>query len=250
MTLAELYKGKSTIIKNREFSPTKSYIEPFIQKMSAITDDFRIQVKLPDQMTFSPNSPDLTYNRVVVQAVLPEKYSIEKHNEVLGMIYGLDVKKPIVKFYRGYLNQVCTNLCVFNPQWLNIQELLPGDPVNYAPIKSLLEYTNDFPVMIDKLKSTFLSRQEATNYLGQWIDYSLRGSQDYGFGKVKIASSIPIDAYKRLFITTDSEYFIPEGIDPSLYDVYNSFTQSITDDKKDIMNKFEKTILINHLLKI
>ena len=86
------------------------------------------------------------------------------------------------------------------------------------------------------------------NYLGEWVDYSLRETQDYGFGKVKIAVSTPIDAYKSLFIDQDSQYYIPEGIDPTLFDVHNSFTQIITNDSKDIMNKFEKTMIINSIL--
>lgn len=250
LTIQELYKGKSTLIKNKEFFPTKTYVEPFIERMSAFTKDFRVQAKLPDQMTFNKDATDLTFNRVLIQAVLPEKYTIDNHDEVIGFLYGIDVKKPVVKIYRGYLNQACTNLCVFNPQWLNVQELVPGDPIDFKPIQSLMEYTNDFAVAIDRLKSTYIDRNLRTQYLGEWVDYSLRESQDYGFGKVKIAVSTPIDAYKQLFIDSDSDYFIPEGIDPSLYDVYNSFTQIITDDKKDIMNKFEKTIIINRLLKV
>lgn len=218
--------------------------------MSAFTKDFRVQVKLPDQMTFNKDATDLTYNRVLVQAVLPEKYCIDSHDEVIGFLYGIDVKKPIVKIYRGYLNRACTNLSVFNPEWMRVQELVPGEPIDYKSIQPLMEYTNDFPVMLDKLKSTYIGRDMRKQYLGEWVDYSLRESQDYGFGKVKIAVSTPIDAYKQLFIDSDSNYFIPEGIDPSMFDIYNAFTQIITDDKKDILNKFEKTIIINRLLKI
>ena len=250
LTIAELYKGKSTLIKNKEFLPTKSYVEPFIERMSAFSSDFRIQVKVPDQMTTVKKETDLTFNRVLVQAVLPEKHNIDNHQEVIGFLYGIDVKKPVVKIYRGYLNQACTNLCVFNPQWLNVQELVPGDPINFGPIKSLMENTNNFAVMLDKLKSTYIDREERRNYLGEWVDYALRESEDYGFGKVKIAVSTPIDAYKALFIDSESDYFITNGINPSLYDVYNSFTQVITDDKKDLMNKFEKVMIINKLLRV
>lgn len=248
--LNELLKGKKTLIKNKEFFPTKTYVEPFLEKMSAFTQDFRIQVKLPDQITFDKNAADLTYNRVLIQAVLPEKFSIDKHDEVIGFLYGIDVRKPVVKIYRGYLNQACTNLCVFNPEWLNTQDLVPGDPINFKPIQSLLEYTSDFAVILDKLKSTYIDRNLRTQYLGEWVDKSLRVSEDYGFGKVKITKTMPIDAYEQLFINADSDYYIPEGIDPSLYEIYNSFTQIITDDKKDILNKFEKTMIINRLLKI
>lgn len=250
ITVQELFKGKSTIIKNKEFFPTKVYVEPFLERMSAFTKDFRVQVKLPDQMTFNKDATDLTYNRVLVQAVLPEKYCIDSHDEVIGFLYGIDVKKPIVKIYRGYLNRACTNLSVFNPEWMKVQELVPGEPIDYKSIQPLMEYTNDFPVMLDKLKSTYIGRDMRKQYLGEWVDYSLRESQDYGFGKVKIAVSTPIDAYKQLFIDSDSNYFIPEGIDPSMFDIYSAFTQIITDDKKDILNKFEKTMIINRLLKI
>lgn len=250
VTIQELLKGKATIIKNREFFPTKNYVEPFLDKMSAFTNDFRVQVTTPDQITTSSKEQDLTYNRVLVQAVLPKEMSIDNHDEVIGFLYGIDVKKPVVKIYRGYLNQACTNLTVFNPQWINVQEMIPGDPINYTPIRELMEYTNDFAVVIKRMKSTFLDRDKQTDYLGKWVDYSLRESQDYGFGKVKITQTAPIDAYKSLFIDQESEYYIPEGIDPTLYNVHNSFTQVITDDKRDIMNKFEKTMIINRLLNV
>lgn len=250
ITPQELFKGKKTVIKNKEFFPTQMYVEPFLERMAKFTQDFRIQVVLPDQMTFSKDATDLTYNRVLVQAVLPEKYDIDGHEEVIGFLYGIDVKKPVAKIYRGYLNSACTNLAVFNPSWMNVQDLVPGDPINFTPVQSLMEYTNDFKVTIEKLKATYISRELRRQYLGEWVDYALRESQDYGFGRVKIAVSTPIDAYKQLFIDSDSAYFIPEGIDPSLFDIYNSFTQIITDDKKDILNKFEKTMIINRLLKI
>ena len=100
------------------------------------------------------------------------------------------------------------------------------------------------------MKETTLNRDDQKLYLGNWVDNTLRENQDYGFGKVKIAVSTPIDAYKQLFIDKDSQYFVPEGIDPTLFNVYNSFTQIITDDKKDIMNKFEKTMIINRILNV
>lgn len=250
LTINELLKGKSTLIKNKEFYPTKTYVEPFIEKMSKFTNDFRIQVKLPDQMTLTKDATDVTFNRVLIQAIMPEKYCIDHHDEVIGLVYGIDVKKPVVKQYRGMLNRACTNLSVFDPAWINVQELIPGEPINFNPIKELMEKTSTFSDTLKRIKATYIDRDERKRYLGEWVDYSLRESQDYGFGKVKIAVSTPIDAYKQLFIDQDSEYYVPEGIDPSLFDVYSSFTQIVTDDSKDLMNKFEKTMIINRLLAI
>lgn len=248
ITVEELLRGKPTIIKNKEFFQTRNYAEPFLEKMSKITSEFKVQAISPEQMTYSKDSQDVTYNRVLIQAVLPKEHTIDNHAEVIGFLYGIDVKRPVAKIYRGYLNMACTNLTVFNPNWISVQELIPGDPLNYAPVNYLIEDTNDFADKLKKLKETMLNREQRKNMLGHWVDYSIREGQDYGFGKVKLAVSTPVDAYKQLFIDQESPYFIPEGIDPSLFDVYNSFTQIVQDDKKDILNKFEKTMIINRML--
>lgn len=250
ITLTELFQGKPTIIKNKEFFPTRTYVEPFIEKMSKYTDNFLIQVKTPDQITVSKDIQDLTYNRVLIQAILPDEFTVDNHAEVIGFLYGIDVRRPVAKIYRGHLNMACTNLTVFNPEWMTTQELIPGDPLNYSALKNLPELTNDFALKLKALKSNYVSREERKEMLGGWIDHSLRESQDYGFGKVKIAVSTSVDAYKQLFIDQDSKYYIPENVDPTMYDIYNSFTQVIQDDKRDIMNKFEKTMIINELVGI
>ena len=250
ITIEEVLRGKPCLIKNKEFLSTKHYVEPFLNKMSSITNEFIVKVKLPDQMTLTPTSTDITYNRVWIQAVLPEKYTIDSHDEVIGMVYGIDVKTPVVKLYRGHLNRACTNLTVFEPQWLNTQELIPGDPINFNPLKELLEKENTFKIMLEKLKSQHISREERKQQLGNWVDFCIREYINLGSGKVKLAVSTPIDAYKQLFVDTDSIYYIPEGIDPDLYQVYNSFTQVLTDDSKDLLNKMEKTLLVGKLLNI
>ena len=250
ITIEEVLRGKPCLIKNKEFLPTKHYVEPFLNKMAAITNEFIVKVKLPDQMTLTPTSTDITYNRVWIQAVLPEKYTIDNHDEVIGMVYGIDVKTPVVKLYRGHLNRACTNLTVFEPQWLNTQELIPGDPINFNPLKELLEKENTFRIMLDRLKNQHVSRDERKQQLGNWVDFCIREYINLGSGKVKLAVSTPIDAYKQLFVNTDSIYYIPEGIDPDMYQVYNSFTQVLTDDSKDLLNKMEKTLLVGKLLNI
>ena len=107
ITLDELLRGKATRIKDRDYFPTEAYAEPFLETMSKFTSDFRVQVKLPDQITRTItgeyNTDDVTYNRVLIEAVLPDEYAWDNHDEVIGFLYGLDVRKPICKMYRGVL---------------------------------------------------------------------------------------------------------------------------------------------------
>ena len=144
ISLEDVLKGKATIIKDREYLHTKSYVKPFLERMSKFTDDFRVEVRLPDQITKLDSTEDITYNRVWIQAVLNEVY--DNHDEVVGFLYGLDARKPVAKIYRGALNCACTNLCIFNPSFLSVQELEPNTAIDYKPISTLMEQTNDIKV--------------------------------------------------------------------------------------------------------
>lgn len=242
----ELYEGKATIIKNKDYLATKDYVLPFITEMAKYTNDFRIKVKLPDQITVG-DSQDLTYNRVLIEAVLPKESTIDNHDEVIGFLYGLDVRKPISKIYRGYLNQACTNLSVFDPRWMIVEEIKAGETIPIK-VKQLLEMPNNFKSSLDKLKKEFLAKEKIYERLGSWVDASLRQSYFNGIQHVKISPTVPIEAYKSLFINDASPYYIPKDEEASMFDVHEAFTQIITDDTKDIINKFEKTMLVNKIL--
>lgn len=250
--LNTLLQGNATTIKNREYFPTRAYVEPFLERMQKYTNDFRVQVKLPDQLALDEKDPINIYNRVVVQAVLPDDLVIDNHSQVVGMVYGLDVRKPVVKFYSGAMDMVCTNLCVFSPDQLNCAALEPETAINYKPINSIMESIEDTAKFIQKLKdmSFDCSYQHTSENLGNWIKQCINLTYDNGFGKVKIAATTPIDAYKLLFEDGDSRYLVKDGI-TNMYNVYGAFTQIFTDSmKRDIMNVCEKTLLVKQILNI
>ena len=247
--LNTLLKGKATSIKGKDYFPTAAYVEPFLERMSRLTDDFRIQVKLPDQITKDKDLEDVTYNRVVIQAVLPEEL-ITDHSQVIGMVYGLDTRKPIVKFYSGALDSVCTNLCVFSPDQCSCSEIEPETAINYKPINSIVENIRSTVDFIKKMKGTAFncSYRNTSERLGDWIKNCMLYDFSNGFGKVKIATSTPIDAYKLLFEDKESRYFVTTP-ETDMYNVYGAFTQIITDNmKRDMINQFEKTILVKRIL--
>jgi len=64
ITLDLLLKGKATVIKGREFLPTKDYVEEFIKTMSKFTDKFIVNVTLPTQLTLTNKEEDVTFNKV------------------------------------------------------------------------------------------------------------------------------------------------------------------------------------------
>ena len=64
ITTEQLLRGKATRIKNKDFFPTNDYVSPFFEEMSKYTDKFKVDVKLPSQITIDDTEDDITYNRV------------------------------------------------------------------------------------------------------------------------------------------------------------------------------------------
>jgi hypothetical protein len=73
---------------------------------------------------------------------------------------------------------------------------------------------------------------------------------DNGFAPVKFSVDNAIQAYKSLFMKEDSDYY--QTMDEvNMFDVYNAFTKQITNGVergRDIINSFEKTLLLRQIL--
>lgn len=256
ITLEQALAGRATSIKGKEYLNTEAYITPFLERMSKYTDKFIFNGILPDQITLTKdgdiNIEDITFNRMWIQAVLPDDIGFSNHDRVIGMVYGLDVRKPVVKFYNGGLNRACCNLCIFSPSFLDIQEIEPEKPINFKPIDRLLTQTDNVRSVLEKLSNTEVEYNESSinENLGDWIRKTLNVSFTNNLSKVKLATSTAIDAYKLLYEKEDSPYFVPKGTNTDMFNIYNAWTQVVTDDKKDVINKCEKTFLIGNILGI
>ena len=257
--LNELLAGRATRIKNRDYFQTAAYVEPFLDRVQKISKEIRVQVQLPTQITYTANgdinTEDITYNRVLIEAVLPDEYKFndDAHRPVFGMVYGLDVRKPVAKFFKGQERMSCTNLCVFSPQLLSCQDLEPETQIDFKPLERIIEQTDDTATWLKKLIETEFdcSEHNVNESLGRWIRNCINYSFNNHYQPVKIACSTPIDAYKSLFEKEDDDYYIGLNGNTSMYQIYNAFTQVLTDGmKKDPFNIFEKTLLIKDILDI
>lgn len=254
ITLNELLQGKPTIIKGKEYLSTEAYVEPFLERMSKFTNDFIVQVKLPDQLTLTKNNDiileDQTFNRVNIEAILPDEYAFEGHKRVVGFVYALDTRKPIVKQYVGSLRCACLNLCVFNSEALQIQELEPETAINYSFLSNCLTMTDTIGSTLKMLSEMEFTKDQCFTELGKWVDNCINTKFTSGFGNVKLSESTPIEAYKNIFYNDKSEYYTTDNV-ISGFDIYNSFTDLICNGKKaDIVNRFEKTYLVKQIMGI
>lgn len=248
--LKTLLEGRATTIKGKNYLPTRAYIEPFLERMSKFTNDFRIQVKLPDQITREDDIDDITYNRVNIEAILPDEYAFEGHKRVVGFVYALDTRKAIAKQYVGSIRSACLNLCVFNPDALQVSEIEPETPINYSFLNNCLSLVDTANSILTKLSNTTYSKVQCQENLGNWIDNTIKCSFTRGFGKVKLSESTPIEAYKNLFYNEKSSYYSEES-EVTGFDIYNSFTDLVCNGTRaDIINRFEKVFLVAQILNL
>ena len=256
ITLNECLAGKATAIKGKEYFSTEQYVTPFLDRMSKFTDNFIINAIPANQVSLTPeggvNTQDIVYNRVWIQAIMPDECGFDQHDRVIGMVYGLDTRKPVVKIYVGGLNRACCNLCVFDPSFLDVKELEPEVAIDYRPIDRLLSQTSNVTATLKKLSNMEVPYDEQiiNESLGSWIRKTIDKQFSHDYGKIKLSASTAIDAFKLLYKDEESPYYVKPGYSTDMFNVYNAFTQCITNDKRDIINKCEKTILVSNILSI
>lgn len=252
ITYDALMLGKPTIIKDKQFLATKDYVEPFFEFFKPLTDNFEIHVELPDQVTGSIDAKDITYNKVWCQAVLPlntQHYDPKfEYNEVYGLIYSLDTKVPEIKYYRAYQHKTFKNLSVFEPTWIQSQELKPEVKYDYN-FKELLGKPDTFSSKLKNIKNTFIKPNDLTSTLGNLIEKSLLYEYQSISSKVQIASKDIVKAYRLVTLKPTSNYYVDSSTEGSLHNFYSAVCSQITEGK-DIIYRFEKTILVGMLFGI
>ena len=252
ITIGKLLEGKSTVIKDKEYLATAEYVIPFLDIMSKFTKTFYCKVEPPKQVTITDKKQDLTYNRVWVQAVMPEKCDVEGFAETFNLVYGLDVRQPVYKIFKAYKDKRSENLYCFDSRWLNVYELRPNEKfINFESIiKNLLEMTDDSNIRFRKMNTQFFSSDvdEKHNKLGDLIEKSMLYEYYGKGGKVKLAPPMILKAFQNVYMNPSSKYFIKDTEECSMFNYYNAITSQITGDEKDLLNRFEKSNLVLKIL--
>lgn len=253
LNINDLYQGKATMIKDNKYFSTQQYIEPFIDRVDKLCQgNFIIKAQPANQISLTPqgdvNMEDIVFNRVWVQGVLPGEYAYENHQQSINMLYALDTRKPLVKIFKNTLNMACLNMCVFNPEFINIQELAPDAAINYSFTDYVLKLVDDTKIRLEALAKLAYDPEELKVRLGNWIDKCIKYKYTNNFGTIKLSETLPIEVYKNLLINDKSPYYRKDQMIDG-FTIYNAFTDIITNDRgKDIVNKYEKIYMVSNLL--
>lgn len=251
-SLDVVLKGKSTLIKNKQYLATKDYVQPFIDRFTGKNATFICNVKRSDQISVTDGVDDTVYNKVMITAILPDVISIGEKvfNTVVTMAYALDTKVPVVKFYSGVIDKE-DRFFQFGRQFVKIQKIEDSTPFDLMDLDEIIKKvgTDNCHDSIRDLMHATYGNGELIRRLGTWVDYTLNKDYITEVGKVKLASSLVIDTYKNLTIDQDSDFY-SFGKDVPIFNVMASMIDAITNDEKDLINRFEKTLLVSEMLTV
>jgi hypothetical protein len=166
------------------------------------------------------------------------------------MTYGLDCRTPYCKFYTGVVDEEM-NFYAFGPDCINMQKIEPETALDYSYIDQIIQngLNDNCKQMIDQFDSLNKSDIEMQELLGNWIDFTIRKEYINDSGRVKLSPNMAVISYKELMVNKDSDYYSDEP-NKSMHDIYMSWANQLVKDEKDLINRYEKTQLINQLLKL
>ena len=247
-TLQNVYQGHATTIKNKSYFSTRQYVEPFINAVSNFASRHICEVKPADQL--EGNGSRMIYNRVLVTSVCNPDYDFTingtVYHRVVCMSYTLDTKKPMCKFYTGVVDPDL-NFYAFGENCMSIQELEADTAINYSPVQIIFNngLRDNCQAMLEQLHAVTIPK--STALVGEWIDFALKKEYYNEAGKVRLSISLPVDVYTVLTIDQDSDLYLEDN-DIPLVHILKTFASFISEDSKDLTNRYEKTQLINRLL--
>ena len=124
----------------------------------------------------------------------------------------------------------------------------PGEKfVDFEPVvKHLLELTDDSERRFETLENYKLSSEPKNRQqlLGELIENSMLFEINNKGGKIKIAPQMVLKAFQNVYMDSSSRNYVTDQEECTKLNYLDAFSSLITEDDKDIVNRFEKNLLV------
>jgi hypothetical protein len=223
------------------FGSPRQYIEPFLEKFVNLGVNFRVDVsdRVANKEADSGKTNE-AFGRVLIEAKFPAQYCAHDHDSVIGMVYALDLQKPVIKIYSGENAWACTNLAIFGGRYIHQVEILSGYQSVYD---KGLEYVDGLTQQLARFQQLY-ERMNDTVYEGDDINRIIGFLLRQGYSNKQIGTTPVLSALKDLE-DNKSRYAIREN-KTSQWNLYSALTQYCT-SKVDILEKASKTVMLSNL---
>lgn len=247
ITLPDLRTSKVFVKEgsNVRFGSASDYIDPFLEHIPMGKASYIVEGANRVVNAEVDGNENIAYPRVHLQAQfhngVPDELGMKS---VMGIVYALDIQKPVIKVYTGMNVSVCMNLTIFHYSEMFQQEILSA---NYREVydkaktyagdkeKQILEYQTK----VKKLKETNLDEESLNELIGRLL---LNGS------KSRLGTTPVVQAAKSL-LDNSSPYYVWRNNEfaCNLWNVYNSVTDVLT-NKVDFTDRSNKIIALSKIM--
>ena len=233
ITLDQLEASKRYVKSGVTYETPAYFLEPMLNMVNKWRgSDYIIKYEDAVVNAEEDKSENISYGRFAIDA----KVANGEFNKRIGIVVALNINAPIIGAYSGTEVSACTNLCVFNYEHMSTFLLNSKD---YKKVYDNLDsYFNNIDAIyteylevIDRMKNKVLNTQQINEFMGELLFY---GSNHQQLGTTPVLSAV------KALSDEQSIYSIREG-QTTLYNIYNSITQNIT-DKAGILDKSSKTL--------
>lgn len=225
MIVQEIINSKTYVNENNNitFGSPKDYLSPFID---IVGEDDLIVIGSDRMINKNEDgSENISYARVRIEKRFDAKTlnEIGDFNPIVGMIYALDVSKPVIKVYAGLNAVACNNLNVFNAEHLYQVELLSNYKTSYDYAKKFNNQINnileEYFANIEQMKNRQLTNMEYKEIVGNVLAKSVKDN---------ILGTTPIVKAVKLLEDRNSNYYFYKNDNNTLWNIYNSATDYIS----------------------
>jgi hypothetical protein len=242
LTLDKVLSSKVYVHEKSQisFGSPRQYIEPFLEKFANLNVQWKVNVSERVANKEVEGNVNEAFGRVLIEAKFPQQFCAHDHDSVIGMVYALDLQKPVIKIYSGQNAWACTNLAIFGGRYVHQVEILSGYQSVYD---KGLEYVEGMTQQLARFQELY-QRMNDTTYEGDDINKIIGYLLRQGYANKQIGTTPVLSALKDLE-EPKSKYAIREG-KTTQWNLYSALTQYVT-DKVDILEKASKTTLISNL---
>lgn len=241
--IEELLTGKAVQRGNSTFPKTSDLVLPFISKLQDVTKEWKVKVSVPTTLSMeeiqhgemTEVNTDNIFQRVLIQAVLNDEYQLvsnpsDSYSKVIGMVYALDVMKPVIKLYSGGLRDACINLSIFSKTAVQYKHFTDEDFYSiYEEVPTYLDAIPaekvDFQQKIDFLTHETLEGDALKRELGKLavncIAKNTSMTTHYNAAIKMLYNSADYNGIKNQYFTKDGRH--------TRYNIWNAMTANITE---------------------
>ena len=232
MNLKELFDSKRFIKNGVQFGTPSEYLNPFVDIVNAKFPDISIRVSDRVENAEDSGEVNVSFARGLIEM---KGLEIEGVRQIIGMVYALDVQKPIYKIYAGTEVSACLNLQVFRPDELFTGFILDDMQKGYNFARQVTQnYEKIFEEYMTIQKALQNNVVKTEDMLGKLLNFAI-DNRYVGITTVTNAAIALKDS--------KSSYYAPEG-ECSMYNIFNACTEHLS-HKSDISDKASKTVLLS-----